>query len=418
MVINSYEEYNSLLSRMSSERNVISHISLDTHYHPAQNSILCAGVTFLSGETYVVSVAHRDAPLFSYPHGKMTLTAEDVTTLCYVSNTPIPSLEHTPYITQTHNMFDGAANMNKIVPLMVWSSIIKKYNKKLVDVLVQDNTTLYSNAFAFTTRLRTVLSKIELSGLYVNKELLLSYFEDKVQRYFPSNVVYSQYNPYTTTGRPSNRFGNINFSALNKHDGSRDCFISRYDNGSLIQFDFEAYHLRLIADELQTTLPVGSIHTEMAKLYFGTEDITDELYARSKQITFEIIYGMRNETYGFELFEKIHAMRQLYKNQSSIRLPSGVTVQVDSPNPSKLYNYYVQSLETVKTLPKLEKVLDCIKNLNCHLTLYTYDSILLDMERYDQTLIDTIREILEDGNKYPVRVYAGTTYGNIKEVKK
>lgn len=414
MIIKTYEEYASLLSRMNSEKNIISHILSDTYYHPAQNSILCAGVTFLNGETCIVSVNHSDAPTFPHPQGNLTLSAEDVLTICYVSNIPTPSLEYSPYITQTHNMFDGVEYINGVIPLMTWSTVLKQYNKQLLDILSYN---MFTDAFMYTKRLRTALTEIEMSGICVNKELLISHFGEKIQRYFPTNMVYSQYNPYTTTGRPSNRFGNINFSALNKHDGSRDCFISRYPTGMLIQFDFEAYHLRLIADKLNVTLPLGSIHTELAKIYFDTDDITEELYAKSKQITFEIMYGMSNETYGFELFERIHNMRARYRNTSTILLPNGMEVNVHSPTPSKLYNYYVQSLETVKTLPKLEKVLAYVKNLNYHLTLYTYDSILLDVEKYDQTVINDIRQILEENGRFPVRVYTGTTYGNLKEVK-
>ena len=35
-------------------------------------------------------------------------------------------------------------------------------------------------------------------------------------------MFYSEYNLFTSTGRPSNRFGGINFAALNKKDGSRE----------------------------------------------------------------------------------------------------------------------------------------------------------------------------------------------------
>jgi len=181
--------------------------------------------------------------------------------------------------------------------------------------------------------------------------------------------------------------------------------------------DFEAYHLRLIADEYDISLPTGSLHTELAKKYFDTDEITDELYAASKQKTFEIMYGMSDETYGIELFERVVDIRKALGNVDNITLPSGIQVDVYEPNPSKLFNYHVQSLEVVKTLPKLQQVLDLVKNTNNHLILYTYDSILLDMERFDKQVINQIVAILEDNKKFPVRVYTGTTYGNISEIR-
>lgn len=417
MIINSYDEYEILKTRIKQEKCILTPILRDIHHHPAENSVLCVAITFMNKETYVVSVSHPDARPYTIPESDNIIEYQDILTLAYVSNTMLPEMEYTPYVNSTYYLYNKELYINKIVPIMIWSTILKKYNNKLVDIFMENQSLFSSDKFLFTKQLISTLRTIESSGIYTDKKKLISYFGDKVERTFPTNFVYSQYNPYTTTGRPSNRFGGINFSALNKNDGSRDCFISRYQNGILVQLDFEAYHLRLVADELNITLPSTSIHRELAKLYFNTTEITDELYSKSKQKTFEIMYGMSDETYGFELFEQIHARRQYFKGKSTVKLPSGIDVTVDDPTPSKLYNYSLQSLEIVKTLPKLEKIIHLVKNTTCHLTLYTYDSILLDCEKFDSTLIRDIQEILEESDKFPVRVYTGTTYGNIKEVK-
>jgi hypothetical protein len=181
--------------------------------------------------------------------------------------------------------------------------------------------------------------------------------------------------------------------------------------------DFEAYHLRLMANELNVELPSEqSIHTELAKIYFNTMDITEDMYAESKRRTFEVMYGMSRETYNFELFEKIHEHRKQYEYTNTIELPSGITVDVITPNASKLFNYYMQSLEMVRTLPKLTRIIDLIKNTTAHLVLYTYDSILLDIQTMDTELLQQIQDILEENKTFPVRVYSGNTYGNIKEI--
>jgi hypothetical protein len=173
-----------------------------------------------------------------------------------------------------------------------------------------------------------------------------------------------------------------------------------------------------MANELGVTLPSEqSIHTELAKIYFNTNDITEEMYAESKRRTFEVMYGMSRETYGFELFEKIHQHRKQYEYTTTIELPSGITVDVNTPNASKLFNYYVQSLEMVRTLPKLTRIIELIKNTSNHLVLYTYDSILLDMQTMDINILQQIQEILEENKKFPVRMYSGTTYNNIKEIR-
>ena len=108
----------------------------------------------------------------------------------------------------------------------------------------------------------------------------LTYLESSGLRY-DKNIVFSEYNPYTSTGRPSNRFGGINFAALNKSDGSRAKFISRFGSkGKLVEFDYDAYHLRLIADKVGYKFSDASVHQHFADLF----DIT---YQEAKVLSFQ-----------------------------------------------------------------------------------------------------------------------------------
>lgn len=411
MIIKGFDEYQILMERMNREQCILTPIFRDSQYHIVENTILCVSVAF-EDETYIISISHPDAQTFPIPTG--SLTNEDINTLAYVHSRPIAELQYSPYVHDTLGHFGNMTDVCKIIPLTVWSTVLKEHARWQWKILKECPL---NNTFDLIKGHIRTLREIEQVGLCVNREPLVEQFGPKVKRSFRGNMFYSQYNPYTTTGRPSNRFGGINFSALNKSDGTRDHFISRYDGGVLVQMDFEAYHLRLIADEYGVSLPTGSLHTELARKYFDTDEITDELYAASKQKTFEIMYGMSDDTYGIELFERVVDIRKMLGNADSITLPSGIQVDVYEPNPSKLFNYHVQSLEVVKTLPKLQQVLDLVKNTNNHLILYTYDSILLDMEHFDKQVIHQIVAILEDNKKFPVRIYTGTTYGNISEIR-
>lgn len=411
MIVTSYEQYNTLLERMNREQCILTPIFRDIHYHRVENTVLCVGVSFPT-ETYIISVTHPDAPIFRVPDGPH-LTYEDVQTLAYVHTLPLIEWNYTPYIMDTHAQFWNMDDVNRLIPLTTWSVVLKHYANKQWEIVrsAEQNQTYIT----LRTMIQT-LRQIENEGLYVNRELLTEHFERKTLRAFKENTVYSEYNPYTITGRPSNRFGGINFSALNKSDGTRNAFISRYPEGILVQMDFEAYHLRLIADEYDIPLPSSSLHTALAKIYFQTDEITDDLYAKSKQKTFEILYGMTDETYGIELFDRVAEIKKsAVTTRGKLLLPSGICVDVTDANPNKLFNYHIQSLEVVKTLPKLQQVINLLKNTRNHLILYTYDSILLDMATLDLPLINQIREILEDGGKFPVRMYTGTTYNNLQE---
>jgi hypothetical protein len=427
MVINSYEQYNELKARMDREMHICTPIFRDLYYHVAENELLCVSITFMNGESFVVSISHHDAPHFEFPIGMapcftanskiVSISCIDVAAVAYIHqlNTPLLKDSFTLYVNDTHNTFYNMRNVNRIIPLTIWDCILTNYNTELLPIV-----SLYepSRQYIYMNELLTTLRDIESAGLCVDRTLLSQYFSSDTNRAFKSNMVYTEYNPYTATGRPSNRFGGINFAALNKSDGSRDSFISRYSSGSLVQMDFEAYHLRLMANELGVVLPSEqSIHTELAKIYFNATDITEEMYTESKRRTFEVMYGMSKETYNFELFEKIHTHRKQYEYTNTIELPSGITVDVGMPNASKLFNYYVQSLEMVRTLPKLTRIIDLIKNTTNHLVLYTYDSILLDMQFMNSELLRQIQDILEENKKFPVRIYSGNTYGNIKEIQ-
>lgn len=418
MIITAYHQYKELCERMNRDECILTPIFRDPFYHRIENNILCVGVTFVNGDTYIVSISHEDAPQFEMPTGTCVFSDTDINILAYVNNVSLPKKEYSSYINSTQQQFQMFRDTNKLIPIAVWGKHLREYNTQLVQILNTYHDKLNDFGYTFTKDLSDTLRLIESSGMKIDKNKLREHYDGKVARYFKNDMVYSEYNVFTTTGRPSNRFGGINFSALNKSDGSRETFISRYPNGVLVQFDFEAYHLRLIADENGFELPTGSLHTELAKKYFNTDDITDELYAASKQKTFEIIYGLSDETYGVPLFERIVNMRDLFKNVvGPMMLPSGVEVTIKENTASKKFNYHIQSLEIVKTVPKLKAVLELLKNTSNHLVLYTYDSILLDMQSFDKETIAAITNILEENKKFPVRIHAGSNYDNLTEIR-
>jgi hypothetical protein len=70
--------------------------------------------------------------------------------------------------------------------------------------------------------------------------------------------MYTEFNPYTITGRPSSGAARINLNSLNKEDGTRRMIISRHPNGRLVEFDYDSYHIRLIAKLIGFDLPSGN----------------------------------------------------------------------------------------------------------------------------------------------------------------
>ena len=118
---------------------------------------------------------------------------------------------------------------------------------------------------------------LERAGVRVDQDAYKRYFDKSIGEY-----AYTNYNLNTTTTRPSNTFGGINFSTLNKDTGERECFIPR--NDIFIEMDVSAYHPNLLSHILHHDFGGVDIHMAFAELY-GVD------YQRSKEITFQQIYG-------------------------------------------------------------------------------------------------------------------------------
>ena len=106
------------------------------------------------------------------------------------------------------------------------------------------------------------------------------------KRVFKNGYAYSNFNILTTTGRPSNTFRGINLGALNKNDDTRNQIVTRHNPGMLVEFDYDAYHLRLLAKILKYDVPADiSLHQHFANTVYKAS------YDEAKRISWQILYG-------------------------------------------------------------------------------------------------------------------------------
>ena len=81
-----------------------------------------------------------------------------------------------------------------------------------------------------------------------SREVAYVYTMTPFSKYFHAvdgEYVNTQFNLKTTTTRPSNKFNNVNYAALNKENGCRKSFIPR--NNRFVEIDISAYHPSLSA---------------------------------------------------------------------------------------------------------------------------------------------------------------------------
>ena len=295
---------------------------------------------------------------------------------------------------------------------------MKYYEKKNINASIPIMK-FSSHLYKIATGMQVIVSKYDTPDIMTyNNDMFdnFTYIENNGLQ-TTDGVVYSEYNPYTSTGRPSNRFGGINFAALNKSDGSREKFISRFGSkGKLVEFDYDAYHLRLIAEKVNYKFSDESVHQHFA-------DRFNISYKEAKGLSFQYLYGFIPDDIAdsIEYFGKVkdftNKLWQLYKQENFIE--SDIykrQIKGNDFNANKLFNYYIQLLETESNVLVIKDVRKLMGKYKSKLVLYSYDSFLFDMHIDDGLpFLSELKKVLERG-KYPVKATWGNNYDNLIDI--
>jgi len=289
------------------------------------------------------------------------------------------------------------------LPIMKWGELLRG---------IVDEWKLYEVNEWVNDTMIPLLSDIERSGIGVDREKFLDRWpsnEKHIYLHPQGDVVYTEYNPYTITSRPSNRHGGVNFSALNKKDGSRESFIPPEDS-LFLQMDYDAYHVRIIAKLIKFKLPKGSIHQWLADQYGCS-------YEESKGRTFRILYGgTSEEDRKIPFFDKVDKFIMRFHEESIrngyIKTPKGRKIPlgwIEQPTAQKYFNYLLQATETEFNIEVMEK----LRKLQLPLPiLYTYDSFLFEFDDSEVDTIKKVKSVLESYG-FPLKADWGKNYGEV-----
>lgn len=408
--------------------------------HPVMNKpcILCI---FVESELFVISLSHPEiniiesdiisllnSPKKIYTSNKKALlqiypniTAQiiDFQVMEYLYNGEV--IDTATFLTPIHKMLHSRhyeySNVNSTIPIMQHIVAIERMNEYYNKIL---NNELTNTAFEYINDIAIpALQYIEQQGICIDRQFAITKYGNRLERYLTdNNLIYSEYNLYTKTGRCSNRFGGINFAAVSKKDGSRAMIISRFSNGKLFNVDFDSFHIRLIAAELlDYKFPDNiKIHEYFGKQYFQKEHLSEKEYEESKAKTFQLLYGIvRNQNIP-DFFKKVYAYIDRFDNSDYIESPLYkrriYKDHVDDPSSSKMFNYLIQMIETERNLTILNDLIPLCEKYKVYPILYTYDSLLFDTEQ-ENIPLEILDKLTED-NKYPVRIHSGKTYQDMK----
>ena len=419
MIVENKKQLKEFIKSYKSEDSIIIPIPCDNNKHSANTKLSLLYVQLLSGNEFILPFNHSETINIELPNlesstKKYTYDRKDLNNFLTLDNVIDVNLMHymgtnlpldIEYIdTNAHNFFNmryyKKENINTIIPVLKHLEYCRKISQLLKDTIEKYNQSVN---MSYNDEVLDNLTYIESNGLQTTTEL-----------------VYSEYNVYTSTGRPSNRFGGTNFAALNKKDGSRKPYISRFKNGVLVEMDYDAYHLRLIADKVDYKFPNGSVHEHMAKFY-GCD------YEEAKRLSFQYLYGhlpqdvVQLNPYFSQVYDYIRDLWKDYKSKefivSDIYNRRIYKKNLSDMNANKLFNYTIQLMETESNMRVLTKLIPKIKDDKSKLILYSYDSFLFDFNMEDGLdYLKKVKEILEQDSKFPVKVSWGLNYHEMKDI--
>ena len=382
-------------------------ILYNDHVHPALNHISLLYIKpLVNNKGYILCLNHNEAlklnktPITNLLASFKEIYVRDRKSFIYVF--PLKNLidisfytpEYVEPTTPTHETFyqnhGHRDNINTIIPLTKHYEKCELIFDKVKDYFKTDNA-------KFNNKATSVFFAIERNGIKINKKQLDKHFELNNEHFnIQDDTIYTQYNLYTTTGRPSNSFNSINFAALAKENGCRKSFIP--NNNRFIEIDISAYHPTLAAQ-----LIGYDFGDETPYEYFAKEAGIE--VSEAKILMFRQLYGgVYNEYKHIDFFqlieEHVNKLWKEYTTYGYISCPiSGhiLTNDIKDINPQKLFNYTLQNLETSTNVCIVWDIIKLLKGKKTKIVLYTYDSILLDYHDEDD-ILDQIKEVFKKHN--------------------
>jgi len=290
--------------------------------------------------------------------------------------------------------------LNQLIPI---SKHYEKYSNLKVNEYFNPNHSMGEDTSKYK-----VFHEIEKHGIGCDPKKINKYFE---LNYTPhsmiGNKIYTKYNLFNKTTRPTNSFNGINFSAIPKD--KRDAF--EPTNYMFVELDFNGYHPRLLNNHLKEPFHFSdNIYLDLAN-QMSTDVET------AKVNTFRQLYG------GITLDTPYFRAASELTDKLWQEYDGGLFGVKSDLTPSKLLNYYLQYYETHRNIAILKHLLFMFNDykLKSKIVLYNYDSFLIDMTKDEMKYIPEMIGICEyhpsfDQVHHKIKVATGDNYGNLTRI--
>jgi len=426
IVVENQQEQEIFLNYWNREESIIIPIWEDLERHPMNNSLSFLYVRFNDAETdagylpidFIIPINHNDChniqidlsesktPKFVWNKKGFLQTKiqiqnqKDIQTYLFFEQGKLyPFGDKLEVLTNFYTRLGMRDGLGKSIPIMKWGEVLRS---------ITNDWKLKSKDSWIDDTMIPILSQTEQSGIRVDTKKFIDRWPQSLKN-LQGDIIYTEYNPYTLTSRPSNRHGGINFGALNKSDGTREVFIPQ-EGKMFLQFDYDAYHVRIIGKLIGYPLPKTSVHQWLADEYGCS-------YEDSKGRTFRILYGgVSEEDRKIPFFDKVDGfIGQLYTNsiqRGYLQTPKGRKIPlewIEGPTSQKYFNYLLQATETEFNIEVMKKLKDSGLPLPL---LYTYDSFLFEFDASEVDVIKGVKSVLESFG-FPIKASWGSDYSKV-----
>lgn len=297
--------------------------------------------------------------------------------------------------TKTHTYFYQKYgikhDVNLIIPTskhyekceLIWGSI-KKYCKKTNN--------------EFLDKRSIVFSVIESNGIKIDNKIFDNHFKPVNYDFsIQEDIIYTDYNFYTTTGRPSNSFNSINFAALKK-DGSRKAFIPK--NDCFIEYDLTAYHPILVGKI------IGFDFGEETPYEYFAREASIEIKTAKVEFIKQMYGGVFDKYTHIEFFKKmqiyVNSIWEEFNTKGEFTCPESGKIfyknKLEEMTPGKLLSYIIQNLETSHNVNMMWEMMKILRGKETQLILYVYDSFLFDVNENEIDVMKKIETIFMENN--------------------
>ena len=389
--------------------------------HPALNKVSLVYIKPLTDDNekgYMICIDHSEALNMQIKHVNQVLKSFDEiyvrdkkTFLYYFQLKSSLDILHTlpTYIhptTQVHthfyNTYSSRLDINRIIPLVKHHQRCEAIFEQVKDhcrTLTHKTNDVLAYSFLF----------IEKNGIKIDETLFKQYFKPTNESFnIKDGKIYTQYNLHTTTGRPSNSFNGVNFAALNKDNGCRQAFIPEHDR--FMEIDISAYHPNIVAQlvEYKFDKPIYEAFAE----YAGVE------VKQAKELMFKQLYGgiytdYKQWDFFIKVQEYIDKIWEHFEARGWVMVPNSSKYfykdRLGDMNPQKLFNYFLQNLETVNNSRIIKDIIKVLRGKNTKLVLYTYDAFLFDLDNTEEDIINDLKEIFSS-RELQIKYKYGTDY--------